>query len=376
MTETTPSSSAVPETWSLVGALAAPSAGAGGTTAKTQVMGTPNIRATTDRLHATDSIARKNPAPNFSAPMLPVSPVAVDSDRVTGTQRVIVRRVSGQLFVVATPLGNLDDLSVRALHTLRRAGCIVCEDTRRTARLLARAGIERPLISCHRFNEGRRLDALVDRLRGGQEVALVSDGGTPGVSDPGALLVAAAWDAGVVVSPIPGPSAVATLLSASGLPADRYVFEGFLPHRAGERRRRLRELRPETRTLVLFESPQRIRASLADMLEVLGVRTVVLGRELTKLHESILRGSIGDVAGRLSDPVRGEITLVVAGADAALPIGARDSALCDLRARWSAQLAVCAGDRRRALRELARELGLPRAETYRRLAELGADDGT
>jgi 16S rRNA (cytidine1402-2'-O)-methyltransferase len=263
---------------------------------------------------------------------------------------------------------------VRALQTLRRVACIVCEDTRRTARLLARAGIERPLVSCHRFNERQRLDQLIGRLLRGDEIALVSDGGTPAVSDPGALLVAAAWDAGVVVSPIPGPTAPAALLSVSGLPADRYVFEGFLPHRAGERRRRLRALRHETRTLVLFESPQRIQATLADVAAVWGARTVVVGREMTKLHESILRGSVLEVAARLVEPVRGEFTLVVAGADATAPVAAEEQALADLRARWTAQLTATAGDRRKALREIARELGLPRAEVYRRLVEIDASD--
>ncbi|HKQ60954.1 MAG TPA: 16S rRNA (cytidine(1402)-2'-O)-methyltransferase, partial [Candidatus Polarisedimenticolaceae bacterium] len=209
--------------------------------------------------------------------------------------------MAGQLFVVATPLGNLDDLAPRALETLRRVDAIACEDTRRTAKLLARFALDKPLLSCHRFNEAQRLRPVLERLTRGESVALVSDGGTPGVSDPGALLVRAVLDAGIPVCPLPGPSAVTTLLSASGLPADRFIFEGFLPPRAGERRRRLRELREETRTLVLFEAPHRIEATLADLAAIFGERRLVLGRELTKRHESVLAGTARSVAARLPD---------------------------------------------------------------------------
>ena len=240
--------------------------------------------------------------------------------------------VSGTLFVVATPLGNLDDLSPRARHTLGEVAVVACEDTRRTSHLLARYTIDVPTISCHRFNERQRLEPVLERLRAGDDVALVSDGGTPGVSDPGALLVHAALEEGIRVCPLPGPSAVATLLSASGLPADRYVFDGFLPHRAGERRRRLRELQPESRTIVLFETPHRIQLALRDIDEVLGGRRIVLGRELTKLHETILSGTAAQLAQQLGDvQVRGEITLIVAGhgeSDAETDLTAQRIALC------------------------------------------------
>ena len=278
--------------------------------------------------------------------------------------------VPGTLFVVATPLGNLDDLSVRALETLRRVSTIACEDTRRTAKLLARHGIEVSTLSCHRFNEAARLEPLLERLRTGEEIALVSDGGTPGISDPGALLVRAALDEGITVTPLPGPSAVTTLLSASGLPADRYVFDGFLPHRAGERRRRLRELRGELRTLVFFETPHRILAALDDIAEVLGGRRTVLGRELTKLHETILAGTPAELRERLDgEPVRGEFTLAIAGRSA-------DEAESDedgdrIVACWRAALEAEAGDRRAARRRAARELGIGKAELQRRLDELG-----
>jgi len=280
--------------------------------------------------------------------------------------------VSGTLFVVATPLGNLDDLSPRARRTLGDVAVVACEDTRRTSHLLARYEIDVPTLSCHRFNERQRLEPVLQRLRSGEDVALVSDGGTPAVSDPGALLVHAALEEGIRVCPLPGPSAVATLLSASGLPADRYVFEGFLPHRAGERRRRLRELRAETRTLVLFETPHRIQGALADIEEVLGPRRVVLGRELTKLHETILTGTASRLGEQLGgERVRGEITLVVAGCgsgEAEVDHTAGRIATC-----WREALEAHGGDRRAALRQASRELGLRKAELQRRLGELDED---
>jgi len=280
--------------------------------------------------------------------------------------------VSGTLFVVATPLGNLEDLSPRALRTLSGVAAIACEDTRRTARLLARHTIDVPMLSCHRFNERQRLEPVLERLKAGEDIALVSDGGTPGVSDPGALLVRTALDEGIRVSPLPGPSAVATMLSASGLPADRFVFDGFLPHRAGERRRRLRELRDEARTIVVFETPHRLLGALRDIQEVLGSRRVVLGRELTKLHETIVCGSAGDLAGRFErDPPRGEVTLVLAGRAEGEVEG--DATARSISVEWRESLRLAGGDRRAALRKTARSLGLSRAELQRRLDELGED---
>ena len=276
------------------------------------------------------------------------------------------------LHLVPTPLGNLDDLSSRALRTLRRVSAVACEDTRRTAKLLARHGIEVATLSCHRFNEAARLEPILERLRAGEEIALVSDGGTPGISDPGALLVRATLDAGLRVSPLPGPSAVTTLLSASGLPADRYVFDGFLPHRAGERRRRLRELRDEPRTLVVFETPHRVLAALCDIEEVFGPRRMVLGRELTKIHETILVGSPAELARRLGqDSVRGEFTLVIAGKTAGETEA--DATGRRLLACWREALAEENGDRRAARRRAARELGIGKAELQRRLDELGEE---
>jgi len=278
--------------------------------------------------------------------------------------------VPGKLIVVATPLGNLEDLSPRAVQALSDVDCIACEDTRRTARLLARHGLTTPTLSCHRFNELARLAPILGRLAAGQSVGLVSDAGTPGIADPGALLVREALSRGVEVLPIPGPSAVTALLSVCGFPADRYVFDGFLPHRGGERRRRLRELRDERRPVVLFETPHRIRESLADMAEVLGSRRIVLGRELTKLHESIRRGTAAELLLGLDDEVRGEITLVVEGANGRVGADEVEAASRRILATWRETLTESGGDRRRSLKIAARRLGMKRPELYRRLTEL------
>lgn len=275
----------------------------------------------------------------------------------------------GTLHVVATPIGNLDDLAPRARRALEEASLIACEDTRRTAKLLARFGIERPMLAVHKFSERERLDEVLERLGRGEDVALVSDGGTPAVSDPGALLVEAALTAGIRVSPLPGPSAATTLLSASGLTADRFVFDGFLPARPGERRRRLRELASETRTLVAYEAPHRIREALEDVAAIFGDRTVVLGRELTKVHETILRGSARSILERLGDgEVKGEIAIAIAGGDGAVADEAGDEALASA---WREALAASDGDVRAALKAAAKAAGLKKAEAWRRLVERG-----
>ncbi len=279
----------------------------------------------------------------------------------------------GTLFVVATPLGNLEDLSPRAERVLRSAALIACEDTRRTAKLLARFGIEARTVSCHRFNERARLEPVLKIVREGADVALVSDGGTPGVSDPGSLLVRAAREEGLRVSPVPGPSAVAALLSASGLPADRFVFDGFLPHRSGERRRRLAQLAGETRTVVVFEAPHRIRETLGDMAEALGDRRLVLGREMTKIHESFLEGSASEILSALGGgEVRGEIAVAFAGAPEGA--GRRLPAAAErLAETWREALEAAGGDRRAALKAASKRLGVGRDELARRLAEIGED---
>lgn len=279
--------------------------------------------------------------------------------------------MSGTLYIVATPIGNLEDTSPRVLRVLESVSCVACEDTRRTRRLLNRFGVSTRTLSCHKFNERERLEKVLRILRDGDDVALVSDGGTPAVSDPGALLVKAARDEGIRVSPIPGPSAPVALLSASGESGGRFLFEGFLPHRAGERRRRLRELRSFHDTIVFFESPRRIRDSLADLREVMGEREIVVGRELTKIHETVLRGTPAEVLESLPDPeVRGEITVIVAACDPDVS-GLTEARSGRVLEAWTESLAQAGGDQRDALRRTARRLGMKRAELYRLLAELG-----
>lgn len=222
------------------------------------------------------------------------------------------------LYVVATPIGNLDDLSPRARQVLAEVDAILCEDTRQSGVLLRHAGISRPLLAVHEHNEGERAAALVQRLREGQRLALISDAGTPLISDPGYRLVAAVRAAGCAVSPIPGPCALVAALSVAGLPTDRFAFEGFLPAKAGERRARLQAVASDPRTLVWYEAPHRIVETLAAAVEVLGgERRAVIGRELTKRFETVLDGTLAELLARVqsdADQQRGEIVLVVAGA--------------------------------------------------------------
>ena len=224
--------------------------------------------------------------------------------------------MSGVLQVVATPLGNLEDLSPRGRRALAEADAIAAEDTRRTGGLLQKLGLPRkPLLSYFAPREKQKARAILERLRRGETVALVTDGGTPGISDPGALLVAEAHREGIRVEPIPGPSAAAMALSVSAVGGERFAFEGFLPPRAAARRRRLEELASEERTLVFYESPHRIAALLADMVEILGpARIGTIVREGTKLHEEIVEGSLEELAGRFPERTIGEIALVVEGA--------------------------------------------------------------
>lgn len=230
-------------------------------------------------------------------------------------------RVTGRLQVIATPIGNLADLSERAREALAQADIIAAEDTRHTGALLKALGLATPLLSLHEHNESRRVPALLTRLAQGERVALVSDAGTPLLSDPGYELVRAAIAAGFEVSAIPGPSAITAALAVAGLPTDRFCFEGFLPARERERRAALEALAHERRTLVFFEAPHRIAAALGDLAAVLGPqREAVVARELTKAHETLYRGTLSELAARAATEAnfaRGEITLVVRGAPAA-----------------------------------------------------------
>ncbi|KAF1701085.1 16S rRNA (cytidine(1402)-2'-O)-methyltransferase [Pseudoxanthomonas suwonensis] len=239
------------------------------------------------------------------------------------------------LHVVATPIGNLGDLSPRAQQVLREVAAICAEDTRRSGQLLSHFGISTPLVALHEHNEQQMAERLVARLLAGESLALVSDAGTPLVSDPGFRLVRAAREAGVRVSPVPGPSALIAALSVAGLPSDRFAFEGFLPAKASARRERLAALAGEPRTLVFYESSHRIEESLADLRQAFGEeRPAVLARELTKLFETVLDGTLADLHRRVQDDAdqrKGEFVLVVQGvgedADAKLAEGRRVHAI-------------------------------------------------
>lgn len=225
---------------------------------------------------------------------------------------------SGTLFVVATPIGNLGDLSPRALETLKTVAAICAEDTRHTRQLLAHFGVDKPLVALHEHNEGDAAGPLVARMLAGESLALVSDAGTPLVSDPGFRLVRAAREAGIAVSPVPGASALVTALSVAGLPSDRFIFEGFLPAKANARRERLAALASEPRTLIFYESAHRIEDALDDAVAAFGAeRRAVVARELTKLFETVLDGSLADLVQRVrADPNqrKGEFVLLVHGA--------------------------------------------------------------
>ncbi len=222
----------------------------------------------------------------------------------------------GTLYVVGTPIGNLEDMSVRAVRILQTVNTIAAEDTRHTGKLLHHFQITTPQISYHQHNQASRIPALVEQLRQGAAIALVSDAGMPGISDPGYDLVQACVAAAIPVVPIPGPCAAIAALSAAGLPTDRFVFEGFLPAKGQARRQRLSELQTQTRTMVLYEAPHRLTQTLEDLAIALGTdRAIVLARELTKLHEEFWRGTLAQaIAHSATHPPRGEFTLVIAGA--------------------------------------------------------------
>jgi len=220
----------------------------------------------------------------------------------------------GVLYIVSTPIGNLDDITLRALKTLRHVDLIAAEDTRRTRKLLSFFDIHTPLVSYFEHNELKRLDKLLSRMKTGKEIALVSDAGTPGISDPGYRLIQQAIERGIPVSPIPGPSAVITALSISGLPTDSFYFAGFLPKKGGKRRKLLEKLGDLDGTSILYESPHRLMKTLEDLLEVCGDRQIVITRELTKAFEEAIRDNIREVINILEGRrIKGEVTIVLGG---------------------------------------------------------------
>jgi 16S rRNA (cytidine1402-2'-O)-methyltransferase len=277
-----------------------------------------------------------------------------------------VKETAGTLYVVATPLGNLEDLTFRAVKCLKEVDLIACEDTRRTLRLLNHLNLKKPLISCFEHNERDRIDELLGRVAAGASVALVSDAGTPTISDPGFALVREAHRRGIRVSPIPGPSAVVTALSVSGLPTDQFFFAGFLPRTASARRARLNGLRSQTGTLVFYESPHRVVESLRDMVEVLGDREAFLCREVTKIHEELKGATLGRIADDLQgrSEVLGEIVVVVEGAG---PETARTGDIAEALIRFDSEVAMGA-TARQAAKEAAQATGLVARDIYARAA--------
>jgi 16S rRNA (cytidine1402-2'-O)-methyltransferase len=276
----------------------------------------------------------------------------------------------GRLYLVSTPIGNLEDITLRAIRILKEVDAIACEDTRHTQKLLNHYGIHKRLATYHEHNENTRAPELVSELLTGANVALVTDAGTPIVSDPGHRLVALCAENNIPVIPIPGASAALAALAASGISAERVLFVGFLPARQGERRRALAELTNNPATLVFFEAPHRIAKMLGDAAEILGQRQAVLARELTKLHEEFVRGTLSDLARKLkSTLVKGEITLVVGPPDKHDP--AAHPRELTLRQRVEQLIRESTLDRKAALKQAAREFGIARREAYKLLLQDG-----
>jgi 16S rRNA (cytidine1402-2'-O)-methyltransferase len=268
----------------------------------------------------------------------------------------------GILYVVGTPIGHREDITLRALKTLAAVDRIAAEDTRETAKLLQMHDIRTPLLSYAEHNEAQRALQLIDALLGGANIALVSDAGTPGISDPGYRLVRLAAARGIRVVPIPGPSALTAALSSAGLPTDSFIFIGFAARRGEKRRRQLEALADQGRTLIFYESPRRLLSLLEDLRAILGERPAVLARELTKLHEELLRGSLSEILATLAgrESVRGECTLLVGGADE------RDQPadLCSLEGQLRLALDRPGAHLNEVVRQVAAQAGLPRRDVY------------
>jgi 16S rRNA (cytidine1402-2'-O)-methyltransferase len=275
--------------------------------------------------------------------------------------------VTGTLYIVATPIGNLEDITLRALRVLHEVEWIACEDTRQTRKLLEHFGITKPLVSYHEHNETGRAAELVEKLASGGSGALVSDAGTPLVSDPGYRLVHAAIAAGIRVVPIPGPSAAVGALSAAGLPTNAFRFCGFLPPKSSQRRKMLEHLKAETGTLIFYETPHRILEALEDVAAVMGPRPVVMARELTKLHEEFVRGTAAEIRAELAarPAVKGEITLLIGKAG----MVQMDDTPIEDAVRVAEQHGL---QRMEAIKHVARQRGLSKREVYRLIAGEGS----
>ncbi len=270
--------------------------------------------------------------------------------------------MSGTLYIVGTPIGNLEDITLRALRVLREVDRIACEDTRHTRMLLDRHGISKALVSYHEHNEDARADELIGELEAGKNIALVSDAGTPLIADPGYRIVERARARGLPVSPIPGPSALVSALSASGLPTDSFYFGGFLPAKKMQRRKTLEQMKALPVTLIFYEAPHRILEALEDIAEILGARPVTLARELTKIHEEFLAGPASELRGKLKErpSLKGEFTLMI-GPGAAPP-----ASTIPIEVAFD-RLIESGIPRMDAMKMLARERGLSKREVYQRI---------
>ena len=274
----------------------------------------------------------------------------------------------GTLYLIATPIGNLEDLAPRAQRLLGEVSLLLAEDTRRTRGLLERFGIDAKPVSLHAHNEAQRVALALDVLGRGQDVGLVSDAGTPLVSDPGARLARAAQEAGHTLVPVPGASAVLAALVGSGLPAARFSFAGFPPRRARERRELFESLGERPETLVFFESPRRLAQTLSDLADILGPRRACVARELTKLHEEFVPGTLAELAERFAQAPRGEVTLVVEGAAPRAAEPGAEVLDAAIRAR-----AAAGGSTSEIARDVARATGLARSRVYERVRQLRTD---
>ncbi len=279
------------------------------------------------------------------------------------------RDLAPGLYLVATPIGNLEDITLRAIRVLKQADLIACEDTRQTQKLLNHCGIEKPTISYHEHNEASRAAELVEKLARGARIAVVTDAGTPGVSDPGFRLVSLAIQRGIPVVPLPGPAAFVTALVASGLPLESFSFRGFLPPKSGARRRELEKIHGSRSTEIFYETPPRIRDSLEDVAEVLGPqRPVVVARELTKIHEEFLRGTAAEVLNAVKnrDLVKGEIVLLIGAG----PEGETQAPVISVHDRVEQLMRDERLDEKAALKKVAKEKGISKSEVYRQLQSL------
>ncbi|MGM0420583.1 MAG: 16S rRNA (cytidine(1402)-2'-O)-methyltransferase [Bacillota bacterium] len=271
--------------------------------------------------------------------------------------------MTGKLFLCPTPIGNLDDMTYRAVKVLKEVDLIACEDTRRTGKLLKHFEIKNDLLSYHEHNEQERSREIITKLEHNMDIALVSDAGTPGISDPGEILVQKAVKAGITIIPLPGPSAVLPALIVSGFSTDRFVFEGFLPRKGEARENRLADLKLETRTTVVYESPYRTKSTVTDLAEIMPEREIVLVREISKLHEEILRGTTREMVQILQErEIKGEIVLVLSGR----PEGQVELELNNMSVLNHLKLLIDNGyTKKKAIKEVAEIRGIPKSQVYK-----------